>query len=322
MESLKVRVENEIESREAQELFFELGAKPRSVLENWKNNDYQFAWFALGKSGELFNEIVFRDNDSGISCSTMFKEITLPQLRDLVVLKRNDVGDATHIGKNGSEYHIGDKSYFWDGVGWEQRDFAYFSKLKPIEKKEMSEEATHIDEDGDYWKDVKFNADGEAYCGGFLRKGIWLQSGINKLKLKPIPQSLNDIVKSAEEFRVSQEEYLAKDENWNTSTYGDFSVLWQRDNPEELKSIGFDLGAEGADKSVSIENPLFPDFELSEPVVESNDFNGLDKSEINHRVAKAFNVIRGTYLNEDDIHFLRQLIDLTTSHYWNKNKWN
>ena len=89
-------------------------------------------------------------------------------------------------------------------------------------------------------------------------------------------------------------------------------------SPEELKSIGFDLGVEEGDKSVSIENPLFPDFVLSEPGVENNDFNGLDKSEINHRVAKAFNVIRGTDLNEDDIHFLRQLIDSVTSHYWDR----
>lgn len=370
MESLKIRVDSESESIEAQNLFFKLGfgfyngANKISKTLEYVGTTY---FFAYKDSLDLTHT-----GDGRVFSDKKHKEITLPQLRDLVVLKRNDVGDATHacdypsgLGVKLSgvwyAYNYNEKKWeLWvDDSEYKVRDF------KPIEKKQMSEEATHINEDGDYWKDVKFNADGEAYCGGFLRKGIWLQSGINKLKLKPIPQSLNDIVKSAEEFRVSQEEYLAKDENgeyfafystypkasewievpegaeeyrgnslfyknngkeffngenWNTSTYGDFSVLWQRENPEGLNSIGFDLGAEGGDetKITTIENPLFPDFELSEPVIESNDFNGLDKSEINHRVAKAFNVIRGTDLNEDDIHFLRQLIDLTTFHYWDR----
>ncbi|OTL66608.1 hypothetical protein B9Y25_05750, partial [Acinetobacter baumannii] len=36
----------------------------------------------------VFADVVFRDSGA--------KELTLPQLRDLIVLKRNDVKDATH----------------------------------------------------------------------------------------------------------------------------------------------------------------------------------------------------------------------------------
>ncbi|HDK9102413.1 TPA: hypothetical protein PVN69_001178 [Acinetobacter baumannii] len=46
-----------------------------------------------------------------------FKELTLPQLRDLVVLKRNDVKDATHRDKQDeSIYLTSDKViYYWQG---------------------------------------------------------------------------------------------------------------------------------------------------------------------------------------------------------------
>lgn len=49
------------------------------------------------------------------------EEITLPQLKDLVVLKRNDVGDATHIDtKNNMKYRImnGDWYFYSHVHGW------------------------------------------------------------------------------------------------------------------------------------------------------------------------------------------------------------
>ena len=41
----------------------------------------------------------------------------------------------------------------------------------------------------------------------------------------------------------------------------------------------------------------------------------LNNYELNHRVAKAFNAVRGTNLNEDDINYIHELINLTVSHY-------
>src|SRR5690606_17413471 len=72
---------------------------------------------------------------SGRNGPTYCKEITIPQLRDLVVLKRNDVGDATHTDGHYSFYVGKDKNYFfsrcdkaWRGT-WKNVDI-----LKPIEK--------------------------------------------------------------------------------------------------------------------------------------------------------------------------------------------
>ena len=63
------------------------------------------------------------------------KEITIPQLKDMVVLKRNDVSDATHTDGHYSFYVGKDKNYFfsscdkaWRGT-WKNVEI-----LKPIEK--------------------------------------------------------------------------------------------------------------------------------------------------------------------------------------------
>lgn len=95
MEGYKIRVNNEVESKEAQELFFELGAvwgqskkasfnsEPMSyiyfngsTLYYGHDDENDMAWFTSGESG---------------------KELTLPQLRDLVVLKRNCMDDQNHV---------------------------------------------------------------------------------------------------------------------------------------------------------------------------------------------------------------------------------
>ena len=63
------------------------------------------------------------------------KEITFPELRDLVVLKRNSIDDATHTDGHYSFYVGKDKNYFFSGCDkawrgtWKNVDI-----LKPIEK--------------------------------------------------------------------------------------------------------------------------------------------------------------------------------------------
>ena len=122
----KVKVNNEAESKEVQELFFELGY------------DFYFG-------GKLYCNThlgLVTANKEGLMANIEldgfeYKELTIQQLRDLVVLKRNSIEDSTHVGKSGSQYYIGDKSYFWDGIKWEQRDFAYIANLKPIKEKGM-----------------------------------------------------------------------------------------------------------------------------------------------------------------------------------------
>ncbi|MDC5618210.1 hypothetical protein OIN82_14400 [Acinetobacter baumannii] len=108
MDNYKIKVKDEAESKEAQELFFELGY-------GWNNSSLG------GKTGIKYtDEPTLIATAVSISfCGDMdhfhkfnAKELTLPQLRDLVVLKRNDINDATHTDGNrrafldsAGEYH-------------------------------------------------------------------------------------------------------------------------------------------------------------------------------------------------------------------------
>lgn len=129
MENLKIRVNNEAESKEAQELFVVLGAVCCSGLKRNKNVNFLFM-----ESGFL-TACKLQENFDKSKC----KEITLPELRDLVVLKRNDVGDATHEDYTGLKHLLlKNTRHVWGGDKW-LISSADFSKLKPIEKKEMKE---------------------------------------------------------------------------------------------------------------------------------------------------------------------------------------
>lgn len=108
MDNYKIKVKDEAESKEAQELFFELGY-------GWNNSSLG------GKSGIKYTDepALYATATSLSFCGDMdhfhkfnAKELTLPQLRDLVVLKRNDINDATHTDGNrrafldsAGEYH-------------------------------------------------------------------------------------------------------------------------------------------------------------------------------------------------------------------------
>ena len=107
MDNYKIKVNDEAESKEAQELFFELG----------------YSWLCCGKYYNRIgnyafitaypDEMLLRMGWGGDTD----KELTLPQLQDLVVLKRNDVKDATHRDKQDeSIYLTSDKViYYWQG---------------------------------------------------------------------------------------------------------------------------------------------------------------------------------------------------------------
>lgn len=134
MENLKIRVENEAESKYAQELFFELGYKWNHLEGYLDLIKYPniIRWHNTGEiTQSIESDILYKE------C----KEITLPELRDMVVLKRNDVGDATHTDPNGKEslYFrlFGDWWNLFTGGKWQQfshKQSPRCNKLKPIEK--------------------------------------------------------------------------------------------------------------------------------------------------------------------------------------------
>lgn len=129
MENLKIKVNSEAESKEAQELFFELG----------------YSWFKKGyvevKTPETIMSFENGALSTGIRGSINHKEITLPELRDLVVLKRNDPKDATHYRSDGKEYfQTSDKErhYHFQDDAWvlsTWMNYQLLPQLQLIEKK-------------------------------------------------------------------------------------------------------------------------------------------------------------------------------------------
>lgn len=124
MGDLKIRVNNEDESEEVQELLFKLGYN----LVNNIAYEKGFVVASLYSSGINFD--YYAD----------VKEITLPELRDMVVLERNSITDATHEDggnkfyktKSGALYH------FFDGVWVDCSTFIVESEtFKPIEKSKV-----------------------------------------------------------------------------------------------------------------------------------------------------------------------------------------
>lgn len=106
MDNYKIKVNDEAESKEAQELFVQLGFEKTGF-----SCDEFPCYLATWEGG--FSDYVL----DSLNISRERKELTLPQLRDLVVLKRNDVKDATHRDKRDeSIYLTSDKViYYWQG---------------------------------------------------------------------------------------------------------------------------------------------------------------------------------------------------------------
>lgn len=115
MGNLKIHTNNEAESKEVQELLFELGYR------FYSNNGTYVRFFEHTK--QLY---FFANNDTWITYTTDYHlfssrddhtEVTLPKLRDIAVLHRNDVNDATHKAPNTplNYYVASDKRvYFFD----------------------------------------------------------------------------------------------------------------------------------------------------------------------------------------------------------------
>ncbi|MCA4384348.1 Uncharacterised protein [Acinetobacter baumannii] len=144
MDNYKIKVKDEAESKEAQELLKQLGFHEEGFtgiglpcyLATWDGGyaDYYFGSLSEGRKRE---------------------ELTITQLRDLVVLKRNDVKDATHTCENGFKYIFIDYHwYLMTTDGWFQVSVNP-KALKPI----LTVQAVLNDLDGlreeykDYHKD-------------------------------------------------------------------------------------------------------------------------------------------------------------------------
>lgn len=96
MGNIKVKVNNEAESKEVQELFFEMGFSWRGCGKNYLRMAFDFKFITAYCS----------DKHLGIGQGRYAeKELTIPELRDLVVLKRNDENDRTHTDSSDCDYY-------------------------------------------------------------------------------------------------------------------------------------------------------------------------------------------------------------------------
>lgn len=130
MEDLKIKVTSEAESKEVQELLFQLGCSWSSAGETIKK--MSLPWILcrgvlLKEASEL--HMAHHGHE--------LKETTLPELREIVILKRNSVGDATHVDQYGDKWvFIKGEWYFYGSDAWDSglKDSMDRYTLKPITK--------------------------------------------------------------------------------------------------------------------------------------------------------------------------------------------
>lgn len=138
MDNYKIKVKDEAESKEAQELFFELGFQHR-----WDGAVLKESW-STARLIYAENGILWAGNCSDDFHECEFQELTLPQLRDLVVLKRNDVKDATHEDQYGDKWlYLDERHYVYLNYQWglPTGEFLERYELKPIEKSQPQDPA-------------------------------------------------------------------------------------------------------------------------------------------------------------------------------------
>lgn len=286
MENLKIKVENEAESKEVQDLFFELGYAWNSCSKcylklqtGYKHISAYFSGMRLAMGNGLDTK----------------KEITLPELRDMVVLKRNDPKDATHYRNDGKEYYVnssGTRSYYmvddeWTLTKWDEDQLK--TMLKPIDKK-MKE---YLDKD-------------------YVLRQVKQTGGDNR-----VPDGWIDVPEGADIARKmgsGRIEFFKCDgvfyynttmKKWRKATVNTGEVVWKRET----------LNDQVASAEAYRQEEVLPMLDIEFPSEQEIKDEGLNRGDVNYRVAKAFNEIRGTDLTEDDIDYLRKFIDLTNSHY-------
>lgn len=123
MDNYKIKVKDEAESKEAQELFFELG----------------YSWHGCGKYYNRIGNYTFITAypDEMLLrmgwCGDTDKELTLPQLRDLVVLKRNNVKDANFLLREDHYYKSSRGDWYFYGLnGWKHSTLTDIEGIEPV----------------------------------------------------------------------------------------------------------------------------------------------------------------------------------------------
>ncbi len=209
----KIRVTPET-SKEVQELFFALG-------HDWATGDKTQKHYKMDRIFSINNCLFYRE-EGDLDVFNEYQEITLPQLRDMVMLKRNDMNDATHKDSYGRLWIIGDNvQYLWnlDSKSWKETKpmNLTFKELKNIEHisietiindKECQKEMTWQDAlrsvtDG---KEVEFYSDLTSKWHSIETSTIVsIKNSSSKFRLAPQRKTLNGKFTKEELLKIAGE---------------------------------------------------------------------------------------------------------------------
>ena len=215
MENYEVKVNNWDESKEVQELYIALGATcgVEQITSRWVCLYYKL--------------ITFYDLLPNVN----FKQVTIQQLRDLVVLKRNDINDANYESENGDrKYYLTDAEFFefingaWVNID-EYVDGVCFKSINKEGEVKMKEYIAKVSGD---WRLV----DSHELVSGRIE----VPEGADILYLNEMYESSKHFFKTVS--GKSYYKYLDKDSEW--IEYSDegldefkenidnFRIMWQR----------------------------------------------------------------------------------------------
>jgi len=252
-------VNNEAESKEAQELFYQLGFTWGGVFGQCVKT-LKFPCVVFNSSKFLKVDHVVRPKDI-----SSYQELTLPQLRDLVVLHRNDPkdanvqqdGDVTCLydlylteGKELYFYHCGKGKWIISNLN---HDEDYYRILKPIQKQQPEKDlisgadALRALADGQL---VQYSFDDDKYWQADIAnlKITDFGSGHFQFRLKPRTIKLELEIPAPFEPKVGEIYYFITICN---SEGFDFTEFEDSDGDELLMQLGAYRNASDARKAVA-----------------------------------------------------------------------
>lgn len=148
MSDLRIKIDSSEMCQEAQELLIQLG-------KSWSCGGLNFSYPQKEVWLHTYATQIFWCHDSEISEYSDKQIVTIPQLRDMVVLKRNDVNDANYEirhPQNGLEKYLkqGDKLYQFCSTSWVAVNIKRHNRenmLRPIQKPQSAPEQAPIQEE-------------------------------------------------------------------------------------------------------------------------------------------------------------------------------
>ena len=229
MENYKIKVNNESESKEVQNLFFELGfGWCCGDIKKTRNTSASYIYCY-----KISKDMTFGNSDESFY-NHKNKEITLQQLRDLVVLNRNDVFDANYESElDKRKYYLTSSEFFefingaWVNIDElvEGMSFKFINKESEVKMKE------YLDTNYELRSVKQTSGDNRVHDS-------WIEvpEGADILYFGKQYKSANHFFKTV--YGKSYYKYLEKDSEWmkysDEGSYDfkdiidNFLIMWQR----------------------------------------------------------------------------------------------